>query len=177
MTKLNKCLISLFILFNFLTMLRVHVPLHVPLFKTIYKPVDAYLSYFSIYQDWVMFSPNPARTSSYLSADIVFNDGTKEHYVFPKASEQTFLQKYSHGEKFRKIISEGIRNDDHSYMWKDTARFALRKMREKSFHKIPLKVHLNRHWKETPDLHAEWRPHGDQSSPYNSFRFYTFEVL
>ncbi len=177
MTKPKKVLISFFILFNFMAMMRTHLPIDQTFFSSIYRPVDSYLSFFSIYQDWVMFAPNPSKINVHLTADVEFLDGSQAHYQFPRSSKLNILEKYAYGERFRKIISEAIRNDSHSYMWKDTAKFAMRKLKDENFNKIPLRVHLSRHWNETPNIDTEFRSHGSKSSTYASYRFYTHEVL
>lgn len=177
MSCAKKILISGFILFNFMAMLRVHIPMESRFFSFIYRPVDAYLSFFSIYQDWMMFAKNPSRINVYMTADVEFDDGTKDTYVFPRPTHMRLIDKYVSGERYRKILSEAIRRDDHRYMWPDTAKFALRKLREKNFHKVPLKVHLIRHWNETPDVKKAFIPHLSRSEKYESFKFYTHEVL
>lgn len=177
MSKTKKLIISGFILFNFLTMIRVHVPLEHKFFSNAYKPIDAYLSFFSIYQDWLMFAPNPTRLNLYITADIEFEDGSKDTYFFPRPAQMNLFEKYVNGERYRKIVTEGIRNDSHKWMWPDTAKFALRKMRNKHYNKIPLKVHLSRHWSDTPDLNSEFRPHRAEIKDFKSFRFYTYEVI
>lgn len=178
MSKSRKILISAFIVFNFLTMIRVHLPLNdSKFFSTLYRPIDSYLSFFSLYQDWLMFAPNPNRTNAYVSAEVVFSDGTKDSYSFPRPGELSLAEKYSHGERLRKFVTEGVRRDDNSWMWPDTARFVLRQMREKHFDKIPAKVHLYRHWNETADLSEYFRPHTNPIKNYESYRFYTHEVI
>jgi hypothetical protein len=177
MSKTKKLLVSAFILFNFLAMIRVHLPLDARIFNTLYRPVDAYLSFFSIYQDWMMFAKNPSRMNVYISADVEFDDGTKDTYVFPRPTELSLIDKYVYGERYRKIVSEAIRRDDHMFMWEDTAKFAMRKLKDKNFAKIPLKVHLIRHWNETPDIKTKFVPHLYKNQNYASHKFYTYEVL
>ena len=177
MSNFKKLLISAFIVFNFLTMVRVHLPLRSPFMKVLYTPIDRYLSFFSIYQDWMMFSPNPGRFDSYLTAKIKFSDGTFANYDFPRPARMKLVDNHINGEKFRKIISESIRRDDHKYMWHDTAKFALRKsMKEQNFLKMPLEVKLFRHWDEVPLIHEKFRPHNDRALVYQKFNFYTYKV-
>ncbi len=160
-----------------MAMVRIHLPVQHSFFKTLYRPVDAYLSFFSIYQDWLMFAPNPARTSYHLTAQVEFDDGSTDSYSFPKTSDLTFAQRYSYGERYRKIISEAIRKDSHKWMWPDTARFALRKLKERNFSKVPMRVHLYRHWYETPDWNARFVPHRTKSPKYSNYKFYTYKVI
>ena len=176
MSRAKKILITSFILFNFLAMIRVHLSFENNFVRDLYKPVDPYLSFFSLYQSWNMFSPNPARSEAYITAEVVFDDGSKDTFVFPRASEMGLIQKYVNGERYR-VLTENIRNDANSFMWQDTAKFALRKLKEKNFHKIPMKVDLVRHWYEIPDASKEFKPHLKKTTSYNSYKFFTHEVF
>ncbi len=176
MKSFKKILISLFIIFNFLTMIRVFTPLETPFFSRLYTPIDKYLSFFSIYQDWMMFSPNPLKDDTYMIAKVYFSDGTTDVYDY-ELSQKSYINKYLYGEKFRKITSEFIRKNAFSFMWRDAAKFALRKVGERNFYKIPIKVELTRLWATTPDLTAEFIPHSDFKKKYQSSTFYTFEVI
>lgn len=177
MSNLKKILLSLFILLNLMCMVRPHMPLDYKFFKEAYRPVDRYLDFFSIYQDWMMFSPDPADLDAYITAEVEFVDGTKDKYVFPRNPELSWIDKYKFGEKYRKIVEESIRRDDHNFLWPDTARFVLRKIKEKSFHKIPAKVHLYRHWNITPPMNKAFITHLSRKQSYERFKFYTYEVL
>lgn len=177
MSKLRKCLISCFIVLSLLSMLRVHLPLDTKFFSSVYRPIDSYLSFFSIYQDWMMFAPDPGRVNSNIDAQVEFDDGTTETYSFPRAAEMSLLDKYMRGEKFRKIISEGIRKDSHNFLWRDTAKYVLRELKEKNFNKIPLKVHLIRLWDDIPDYDKKFRLHSEVPKNFQQFRFYTYEVI
>jgi hypothetical protein len=177
MTKTKKTFISLFIILNFMTMVRVHLPLETPYLNFIYSPVDKYLSFFSIYQDWMMFSPNPTRLDSYMSAEVLFADGTKSTYQFPRTSGMSMVNKHIYGEKFRKLISESIRRDDKKFMWHDTAKFAIRQtLITNDFEKLPLKVKLFRHWVEVKDVNQEFLPHRMKLADYQSYNFYSYGV-
>ncbi len=177
MKLIPKFFISAFIFLNLMAMVRIHLPLDRTFFKSVFKPVDAYLSFFSIYQDWLMFAPNPSRMNVSLSAVVHFDDGSSETFSFPRSRDMGIIDKYTHGEKYRKIITEAIRNDSHSWMWKDTAKFALRKLKEKNFSKIPLKVELFRHWAETPQMSSNFIPHGERIPGEKKYKFYTYEVI
>lgn len=176
MSRAKKILISGFIFFNLLAMIRVHLSFDNSLVRAIYRPIDPYLSFFSLYQSWNMFSPDPARSQAYVSVEVEFDDGSKDSYIFPRASEMGLIQKYVNGERYR-VITENIRNDNNGFMWQDTARFALRKLREKNFHKIPMKVDLVRHWDDIPEVTREFRPHLSKIPSYKSYKFFTHEVF
>lgn len=177
MRKIYKIFISIFILFNFLIMLRIYLPLNTVFFSSLYKPIDRYLSFFSTYQDWMMFAANPSRTSTFLTAKIEFMDGSVDNYHFPRPADLSLKEKYIYGERFRKIMSEALSRNDHKYLWKDAAKFVIRKVKEKNFNKIPIKVHLNRHWTTTPRMEERFILHRSRTENYQSLNFYTYEVL
>lgn len=176
MTKAKKILITGFIIFNILAMIRVHLPINSSFFQALYRPVDTYLSFFSLYQSWTMFSPEPSRTNAYLTAEVFFDDKSKETFVFPRSSEMSLFQKYVNGERFR-VLSEAIRRDENSFLWRDAAKFALRKVGKTQFHKIPIKVELIRHWNTIPEMEKKFQKHKEHISEYQSHKFYTYEVL
>lgn len=176
MFNLKKIMISIFILLNFLVMLRIHLPTNTKFFSSLYGPIDSYLSFFSFYQSWTMFSPNPARTNSFITAEVLFDDNTKDSYVFPRASEVSIVEKYVNGERYR-VITDAIRRDKNKFLWQDAAKFALRKLKKNNFHKIPVRVDLVRHWDIIPDMRTNFRNHLQPVKKYSSFKFYTYEVL
>lgn len=176
MSKTKKFLISGFIVFNFLTMIRIHMPMQNEIVASLYRPIDSYLSFFSLYQSWKMFSPNPARTNVHLTAEVEFDDGSTDVYYFPDASKMNLTDKYTHGERYR-VITEAIRKDVNSHLWADTSKFALRKLKENNFHKIPMKVHLYRHWNIIPDMDKQFIPHLSKAKSHSKHKFYTHEVL
>lgn len=176
MNHFSKVLISLFIVFNFFIMCRIHMPLNSRIFKSFYKPIDEYLSFFTLFQSWNMYSPNPLRTNAFLTAEVEFDDGTVDVYEFPRADRMDISEKYTHGERLR-VMMESIRVDKNKFLWKDAAKFALRKLKKDNFYKIPLKVHLYRHWSNVPDPQIDFRPHHFVTQNHNSYKFYTYEVL
>lgn len=125
----------------------------------------------------MMFAPDPSKTNFYITAIAEFDDGTWDQYTFPRGTELTIVQKYVNGEKYRKIITEAIGRDKNQFMWKDVARFALRKMKNSNFRKIPVKVHLTRHWNFIPNIKTKFIPHSEIASNYQSYRFFTYEVI
>lgn len=177
MPLIRKLFISLFVLLNFLIMLKVHLPLDTKIFSYIYRPINIYLSVFSLNQDWFMFAPNPSRLNLLVTAEVEFDDGSKDIYEFERSSKLNFLQRYSYGERFRKFTSERLRMDSNAFMWRDAAKFALRKVKASNFNKIPLRVHLTRYWEVIPDMEKEFRPHLSKNKNYQSYKFFTHEVF
>lgn len=176
MSTWKKLLIGVFLAVNFLSMARMLMPLSNSVVQSVYRPIDHYLSFFSIYQSWNMFSPNPSRVDAHITAEVEFDDGTKEIYSFPDSKNLSLKEKYLFGERFR-VLLETARQDSHSFMWKDLAKFALRKLRVSHFNKIPLKVHLHRHWSEIPSIESKFYHRDEKFLAEKSHKFFTYEVL
>ncbi len=176
--RFKRTLVTLFILLNFMMMVRHLLPIdQSKILTTLFKPATIVQSGLSLYQGWEMFAPNPSKLTSFMTAEIEFDDKKVETWNFPRSSELNVFQKYIYGEKYRKIVSEGIRKDDHNFMWADAARFVLRKNRDRFADKIPVRVRLIRHWSETPDLNVAFIPHRKPNPKTESFMFYTYEVF
>lgn len=175
MSIYKKTIISVFILMNFMFMIKVHVP-NTYFFQTVYKPINPILTFFSLHQSWAMFSPDPSRINSYVTAEVEFEDGDKGIYQFPKSSELPMWDRFVYGERFR-VFSENLRQDKNSFLWKDASKFALRNLKSEYFFKIPLRVNLYRHWDIIPEPKKEFRPHLASVKKYNKHKFYTYEVF
>lgn len=175
--KIKKILCVLFISLNILSMIRIFVPLDTPYFAAIYRPVDFYLSFFSIYQDWLMFAPNPNSFNNYVEAKVEYEDNSFLRYQFVDSDHLSFLEKYQYGEKFRKLLIDGVRQDDNSFMWRDVAKYVLRQVKEKSGYKIPTKVLLIRSWSKVKDPNLKFVKHRQIEDIEGSEVFFTYEVL
>jgi hypothetical protein len=123
----------------------------------------------------MMFAPDPGKLNSNIEAEVEFDDGSTEKYIFPRPT--SLIEKYTYGEKFRKLTTEGIRKEENSFLWNDSAKFVPRKLRNDNYNKIPLKVHLIRVYDEIPDVAKEFRLHSESPKKYELVRFYTYEVI
>jgi hypothetical protein len=157
-------------------MLRIHLPMNSRIISSLYKKIDPYLSFFTLYQSWNMYSPNPSRTNVYLTAKVEFDDGSKDIYEFPRVDRMNIIEKYAYGERMR-VMTESIRVDKNQFLWRDASKFALRKLRENNYTKIPIRVDLYRHWNTSPHPKQTFRPHLSKAKNYEKYKFYTYEVL
>lgn len=176
MTVLRKIIISFFIMFNLLVILKERLPLSNKFMIGLYRPIDFYLSYFSNYQNWKMPTTDPTRLNLFITAEVEFIDGTKDFYHFPRSRELGLIDELSYGERYDHLMTNILYREDYDFLWKDTAKFVLRKLRTKNFHKLPMKVHLVKNWNLTPRLENKFISYGTERT-YESFKFYTYEVL
>jgi hypothetical protein len=132
-----------------------------------FGPLKAYLFGTGFWQYWDMFSPNPAQTDFYGDADVVYQDGTKRRYQYPRMYLLPIHQKYP-SERFRKFY-ERAHSENHPYLWRQFAhRIAL--LNAKDPKNPPVKVVLRRHWRPVA------RPGQVQQIPYNEYEYFQYAV-
>ena len=177
MNYLKRMGANFFIFFLLMTMIKTHLPMDTKIFQSIYRPITWIENSFGTDQSWLMFSPNPAKMDAFVTGEVEYIDGSKETYDFNKGIDLNTFEKYLFAEKYRKYTSEHLRLDENDFLWSDGARFAMNKLKEKNNFKIPVKVSLKRHWSEIPDWNKKFIKHSQWRNNYNSYVFYTKEVL
>jgi hypothetical protein len=174
--KFKYIFANCFIVLNLLIMLR--TPLNVdnlPLVRFLYTPVNFVQSLFSMYQDWLMFAPNPLRTNFYMDALVEFEDEEEKiEWRFPMPAHDNHFARYVWGERFRKFSTDGVRKNENSHLWEDAAKFAAKKIGTTNKKKIS-RIYLRRHWNEIPHVNDQFIPHRTVPASYNTYTFYIYE--
>lgn len=178
MKRLKVIVISIFIIINFMMMIRAQIDDSAPITNFIYRPITFVQNYLSMWRGWNMFAPNPLRSNYYVDAKVSFADGSHYIWNFPNSSNISSFQKYLYAERFRKYSVDGLRLNSNSHLWPDAAKYVLRQMAKSHFRKVPLKVTLRRRWKDIPNWNDRFIKHKELSNvPFNTYEFYTHEVL
>lgn len=175
--KLIKRIGANLLIFIFLMiMIRTHLDRSSPLVYNIYKPITPIQNFFSFYQNWSMFSPNPSRVNAYVDAEIFFKSGKKITYSFLRPSRDELIRRYLFGERFRKYLAEGIRLDGHSRLWPATAEYIARDIKDEHPNEVIDRINLQRHWYNIPDWKENFIPFTKEANvPFQHFIFYTWE--
>jgi len=177
MNKLKRYGINLFILINLMMMARAQFDDKAPLINFIYKPITFVQNYLSLWRGWNMFAPNPLRTNQYIDAKIVYKDGTHKIWNFPRPSSQDLFNRYMWGERFRKYTSDALRLDSKQFLWKDGAKFVLKKVLQENNSKKPIEIILRRRWLQIPNWNKSFIPHrSEPKQEYNTFEYYHYKV-
>jgi hypothetical protein len=131
-----------------------------------FKPIPAYLFITGTWQYWDMFAPNPASMDIWVDAEVIYRDGSKKHYQYPRIFLLSIPEKYP-SERFRKFY-ERVNDNNYSYLWPP---FALRiAYLNDNVANPPVKVRLTRHWMTVS-------PPGKPPAPnYQSFMYYEYAV-
>lgn len=131
-----------------------------------FPPLYAYLFTTGFWQYWDMFAPNPAQTDFYGTAEVIYKDGSKKPYQYPRIFLLPIPEKYPN-ERYRKYF-ERAHLEAHTYLW---PQFALRVAYLMDDPKNPpVTVRLTRHWRPvTP-------PGTPEQANYNSYMYFEYAV-
>lgn len=133
--------------------------------KTI-PPLRAYLFAGGSWQYWDMFSPNPSSTDIWVDAEVIYRDGTKKYFLYPRMYLLPIPQKFLQ-ERFRKFF-ERANLEGYSYLW---PVFAQRIAFVNDDIKNPPKtVRLSRHWLQIAN------PGKVQASTYKTYMYFEYAV-
>lgn len=121
------------------------------------------------WQYWDMFAPNPAQTDIWCDAEVIYFDGSRTTYQYPRVKLVPIPTKYMI-ERFRKYY-ERVNQEQYKFLWESFAhRIALINASEQK--NPPVMVKLTRHWQEVRRHDA-----GPGLEPaYNKYQYFTYIV-
>ncbi|HLK15288.1 MAG TPA: hypothetical protein VKT78_10820 [Fimbriimonadaceae bacterium] len=120
-----------------------------------------------LWQYWDMFAPNPANIDWYGDAEVIYKDGSRKIYQYPRMFDLGIGQKYFM-ERFRKFY-ERAHDDANAYVWPAFAqRVALLSTTDPN--NPVVEVHLRRHWLEIMP------PDKPQPTDYKSYEYFRYPV-
>jgi hypothetical protein len=178
-SKLKLLVISIFIITNFMMMIRAQLPKNSRYINSIYTPITFIQNYLSLWRGWSMFAPDPLKINGFLDAKIIFKDGTDRIWTLPTPHKLNSIPRYLYGERFRKYNFEALRLDSKKHLWPDAAKFVLKKTKDIDKSKTPTKIILRRRWLKIPDWNTNFIKHRTKAPAPNRFKtyeFYTFKV-
>ncbi|MGA9259313.1 MAG: hypothetical protein WBV98_22140, partial [Candidatus Sulfotelmatobacter sp.] len=82
--RAKRIAINLFLGFHILAITCWYVPLDTPLFSLGKNLVRPYFLWAGLFQSWDMFAPTPALANSYVEAIVVYKDGSRRIWSFPR---------------------------------------------------------------------------------------------
>jgi len=132
--------------------------------------VQPYMVWSGLFQNWDMFAPTPLMLNTYVEAEVIFHNGTVRTWDFPRMEKLSLFDRYLK-ERYRKFAVDNVRNDEHSALWPDVARFIARANNEAS--NPPVAVVLYRYWSQIKPPLADGTP---QSDPWVRYRFFLYAV-
>lgn len=146
------------------------------LVRRAYAPLNPIQSFFSLYQSWQMFAPNPSRINSFVSGEVEFDNGETTQYSFYRPGRDELMKRYLFGERFRKFFSEGVRLDKNSRLWPDVVNFIKEDVEAQNKNRKVKKISLKRHWNTIPNWNETFINFTQPIPiPYEEYLFYTKE--
>ncbi len=131
------------------------------------SPMVYYAGPTGFWQFWDMFSPNPASVDLYLEADVLYQDGTKKRFKFPRIYTMSIPAKYVK-ERYRKFY-ENANQDDQAFIRPSVAqRIALESTSDPK--NLPVQVSLIRFFDVVEPPGKPWNP------AYSEVRYFTHQV-
>jgi hypothetical protein len=116
----KRVLINLFLGFHILAIACWCLPLNLAPLRFGKNFIRPYFLWSGLFQSWDMFAPIPASANSYVEATIIYKDGTRKTWTFPRMEELSRKDRYIE-ERYRKF-EENVQNSANDAMWPDVAR-------------------------------------------------------
>jgi hypothetical protein len=118
--RAGRILINLFLGFHILAIACWCLPLNLPPLRLGKRIIRPYFLWSGLFQSWDMFAPIPASANSYLEATVIYKDGSRKTWPFPRMEQLSLTDRYIE-ERYRKF-EENIQNSANDAMWPDVAR-------------------------------------------------------
>jgi hypothetical protein len=122
--RAKRVAINLFLGFHILFIACWCLPLDTPGLTLCRNFVRPYFVWAGLFQSWNTFAPTPWSANSYLEAIVVYQDGSRQIWSFPRMEQLGLSERYFK-ERYRKF-SEDLQNDENDALWPDVARYIAR---------------------------------------------------
>ena len=132
-------------------------------------PVSGYLYPTGLWQYWDMFAPDPAQVDYWCDAEVMFLDGTKSTFKYPRINSLSIPEKFMQ-ERHRKFY-ERVNNEKTPFFWPSFGQAIAFKMATDQ-NNPPTQVTIIRH-------HQSVMRHDKQvptEPPYLAYRLFTYVV-
>ena len=122
--RATRAAISLFLAFHLLAAACWCVPIDSPLIPLARNLIRPYFLWAGLFQAWDMFAPIPRAANTYIEATLVYEDGSRKDWMFPRVEEMSLPGKFFQ-ERYRKF-AENLERDDLDGLLPDAARYIAR---------------------------------------------------
>jgi hypothetical protein len=113
--QLQRLAINSFLAFHILAIACWCIPIENPLISLCRNWVRPYFLWSGLFQSWDMFAPVPKSANTYLEAEIVYKDGSRETWIFPRM-EQLGLADRFFKERYRKFADSVVREENDALL-------------------------------------------------------------
>jgi hypothetical protein len=116
----KRTAINCFLIFHILAIACWCLPIDLPPLPSFRALIRPYFLWTGLFQSWDMFAPTPWVSNSYVEALIIYKDGSRTTWSFPRL-EQLSQTDRVFKERYRKF-SENLQLDQNDALWPDVAR-------------------------------------------------------
>jgi hypothetical protein len=120
----KRLLINLFIGFHLIAIACWSLPINSPPIRLCRRLVRPYFLWAGLFQSWDMFAPLPKGANTYLEAILIYRDGSRETWTYPRM-EQMSLKETLFKERYRKF-ADSLQHDELDDLLPDAARHIAR---------------------------------------------------
>jgi hypothetical protein len=120
LARATRLAINLFIIFHVVAIAMWCIPFNNAVFAQGRKIVRPYFLWAGLFQSWDMFSPTPWSINSYVDATVIYHDGSRKNWSFPRTEQMTLTQSLFK-ERYRKF-TENLQLEQNDVLWADVAR-------------------------------------------------------
>ena len=122
--RAQRFAVNAFLLFHIFAITFWCIPIRTPFFELCTSTVKPYLRWSGLFQSWDTFAPAPWPMNSYVEATVVYKDGTRKTWAFPRMEKLSLTERYFK-ERYRKF-EENLQRDENDAFWPDVARHIAR---------------------------------------------------
>ena len=116
--------INLFIGFHLFAIACWCVPVETPLIPLFRNLVRPYFLWAGLFQSWDMFAPLPKAANTYLEATLIYQDGSRKTWTYPRMDQMSLKEKLFK-ERYRKF-ADNLQSDQLDELLPDAARHIAR---------------------------------------------------
>lgn len=117
---ITRIAINAFLAFHILAIAVWCLPFDQPVFAQGKKLIRPYFVWSGLFQSWDMFAPSPWPINSYVEASLIYKDGSRNTWSFPRMEQLPPTERF-YKERYRKF-TEGLQRDENDVLWADVAR-------------------------------------------------------
>ena len=121
------------------------------------EPFQKFYVFFSLFQAYGVFSPNPAIANSHIIASVMYDDGSTRLYPMLRINRMGLIEKIVR-ERHRKFLEDNIPQPTNAKLLDDLARFVARQCNDLKPSdsgkppRTPVYVTLIYYWSEVPPI-------------------------
>lgn len=122
--KTKYVAINAFLAFHILAAMCWCLPIDSPLIPLCRDLIRPYFLWAGLFQSWNMFAPAPKAANTYLEATLIYQDGSRKTWTFPRMELMSLTERLFK-ERYRKF-AENLQSDELDGLLPDAARYIAR---------------------------------------------------